>query len=170
MGGSETDLGVSVGEVRQIGWDKENGISPSLPLLTEMRCPLSMNSIHFRIISSPLYPFLGSSVISEEVLNPLKIDCITSSPKSGENVTLRCLVHGKRVDGAYVSWYKGLFPVDERIENVSCNDGSGFISYVTFKTEEEEQKCEIRCEVSVDAEQWEEIYILELGKSHITRS
>ncbi|XP_060118738.1 natural cytotoxicity triggering receptor 3 ligand 1 [Heteronotia binoei] len=116
---------------------------------------------------------LGTSrscnIISEEVLNPLKIECITSSPKSGENVTLHCLVHGKRADGAYVSWYKGLFPVDGKIENISCNDGSGFISYVTFKTEEEEQKCEIRCEVSADVEHWEETYILELGKSNVTR-
>ncbi|XP_077177729.1 natural cytotoxicity triggering receptor 3 ligand 1 [Paroedura picta] len=113
---------------------------------------------------------ISDRVISEKVLTPLKIECITSSPKSGENVRLRCLVHGIKADDAYVSWYKGLFPVDQRIDNINCNDGSSFISYVTFKTEEEEQKCEIRCEVTMDVEHWEEIYILELRKSNITRS
>ncbi|XP_048340533.1 natural cytotoxicity triggering receptor 3 ligand 1 [Sphaerodactylus townsendi] len=103
------------------------------------------------------------SIDSKEVLKPLKIDCLTNSPKSGENVTLCCLVHGKRADEAHVSWYKGLLPVtifDGKVTNTS--DESGFISHMTIKTEAEEQKCEIRCEVSVDAENWEETYILEL--------
>ncbi|KAL8169908.1 UNVERIFIED_CONTAM: hypothetical protein K2H54_059866 [Gekko kuhli] len=141
---------------------------PTYPKYLNSKIPRVQNTSEIPCVQNHTGTSRSYGVTSEEVHNPLKIECITSSPKSGENVRLRCMVHGKRADDAYVSWYKGLFPVDEGIENVSCSDGSGFISYVTFKTEEEEQTCEIRCEVSVDAEHWEEICVLELGKCNIT--
>ncbi|XP_054826844.1 natural cytotoxicity triggering receptor 3 ligand 1 isoform X2 [Eublepharis macularius] len=129
----------------------------------------SLEQIPLPLVHNHIGTSRSYSVTNEEVLNPLKIDCVTSSPKPGENVTLRCFVHGKRAKEACVSWYKGIFPVDEGIQNTTCNDGSGFISYVTFKTEKEERECEIKCEVSVDVEHWEETYILDLRESNIVR-
>lgn len=106
---------------------------------------------------------LGFLPVSEELINSMKIECLTSSPKAGEKVALRCFVPGKGANGATVSWSKGLYPVDEEIQNTNCEDGTGFISYVTVNTEKGEQECGIRCEVYVDDETLEDSYTLKLN-------
>ncbi|KAJ6665068.1 hypothetical protein lerEdw1_005299 [Lerista edwardsae] len=108
-------------------------------------------------------PSRSSMSVSEELINSMKIECVTSSPKAGEKVSLRCFVPGKGADGAIVFWSKGLYPVDEEIRNTNCEDGTGFISYVTIKTEKGEQECGIRCEVCVDEETLEDSYTLKLS-------
>ncbi|XP_061466236.1 natural cytotoxicity triggering receptor 3 ligand 1 [Rhineura floridana] len=103
----------------------------------------------------------SSKPTSKEVAMPMKIECVTSNPKPGEKVTLCCFVPGRSLQGAYVSWYIGIFPVDEEINNKSCEEESGFISYVTITTEKDKKNYEIRCEVCADEETLEETFILE---------
>lgn len=86
----------------------------------------------------------------EEPAQPMKIECVTSNPKTGE-VTLRCFVPGIRAEDAIVCWFNGVYPVDDKIQNENCGDGSGFISYVIITTEKDKKKYEIKCEVYVDA-------------------
>ncbi|XP_033026526.1 natural cytotoxicity triggering receptor 3 ligand 1 [Lacerta agilis] len=109
-------------------------------------------------------PLIHSKLTSEEPAQPMKIECVTSNPKAGEKVTLRCFVPGIRAEEANVSWFKGVYPVDDKIENENCGNGSGFISDVIITTEKDKKRYEIRCEVYVDAndETLEEIFYLEL--------
>ncbi|XP_060131980.1 natural cytotoxicity triggering receptor 3 ligand 1 isoform X2 [Zootoca vivipara] len=122
-----------------------------------------------RMLTSPVSqnhvgPLINSKLTSEEPVQPMKIECVTSNPKAGEKVTLRCFVPGIRAEDANVSWFKGVYPVDDKIENANCGDGSGFISDVVITTEKDKKKYEIRCEVYVDAnyEILEENFYLEL--------
>lgn len=62
-----------------------------------------------------------------------------------------------------VTWFKGLFPIEEEVENKDCEGGSGFISCVTCKTKKQSEECRIRCEVSTEDETFEETYILKLN-------
>uniref|UniRef100_A0A8C8SKP0 Ig-like domain-containing protein n=1 Tax=Pelusios castaneus TaxID=367368 RepID=A0A8C8SKP0_9SAUR len=99
--------------------------------------------------------------INQEV-NTLKIECITNNPKAGEDVTLHCFIHGKTADSVHVSWFKGKYPIEDGIENTDCEDESGFISSLTFKPEDQDKECKIRCEVSTDDDFFEDTYILKL--------
>ncbi|XP_073203484.1 natural cytotoxicity triggering receptor 3 ligand 1 isoform X6 [Lepidochelys kempii] len=105
---------------------------------------------------------LSPRLINQEI-NTLKIECITSNPKAGEDVTLRCFVHAWTMESTYVSWFKGKYPIEDGIENTDCEDESGFITSVTFKPEEQDKECKIRCEVSTDEESFEDSYILKLA-------
>ncbi|XP_074855142.1 natural cytotoxicity triggering receptor 3 ligand 1 [Carettochelys insculpta] len=105
---------------------------------------------------------LSPRPISQEV-HSLKIECTTSNPKVGEDVTLRCFVHGRTADSTYISWFKGKYLIEDGMENTDCEDGSGFITSVTFKPEEQDKECKIRCEVSTYDESFEDSYILKLA-------
>ncbi|XP_043373545.1 uncharacterized protein LOC119857305 isoform X1 [Dermochelys coriacea] len=105
---------------------------------------------------------LSPRLINQEI-NTLKIECITSNPKAGEDVTLRCFVRAWPMESTCVSWFKGKYPIEDGIENTDCEDESGFITSVTFNPEEQDKECKIRCEVSTDEESFEDSYILKLA-------
>lgn len=77
------------------------------------------------------------------------------------DVTLQCCVSGRKRNRVNLAtWFKGLFPVEE-VENKDYEDGSGFTSCVTCKTEKPRER-KIRCQVSTDDETFEETYISKL--------
>lgn len=79
------------------------------------------------------------------------------------DVTCQCCVSGRnRNRVSLVTWFKGLFPTEEEVENKGYEDGSGFTSCVTSKTEKQNEECRIRCEFSTEDETFEETYILKL--------
>nr|XP_006134659.1 natural cytotoxicity triggering receptor 3 ligand 1 [Pelodiscus sinensis] len=105
---------------------------------------------------------LSPGLISQEI-NTLKIECTTSNPKAGEDVTLRCFIPGRTADSTCVSWFKGKYLIEDGIENTDCEDESGFNSSVTFKPEEQDKECKMRCEVFNDEDSLEDSYILKLA-------
>ncbi|XP_032655128.1 uncharacterized protein LOC116835941 [Chelonoidis abingdonii] len=105
---------------------------------------------------------LSPRPINQEI-NTLKIECITSNPKAREAVTLCCFVRGWTTESTYVSWFKGKYPIEDGIENTDCEDEFGFITSVTFKPEEQDKECKIRCEVSTEEDSFENSYILKLA-------
>lgn len=105
---------------------------------------------------------------SREAVTTWKIKCITAHPKANADVTCQCCVSGRnRNRVSLVTWFKGLFPTEEEVENKDYEDGSGFTSCVTSKTEKQNEECRIRCEISTEfllkfLLPFEETYILKL--------
>ncbi|XP_078537181.1 uncharacterized protein LOC144822968 isoform X2 [Lissotriton helveticus] len=104
------------------------------------------------------------SIIQEEEQSS-EILCLTSNPKAGEIVKLKYFMAGCSTSNADVSWFDGMFPIDEDcIESLDDEDSSGCTSTVTFRTDPKNKgkECEIKCEVTKDYETTEKIYILKL--------
>ncbi|KAM4617119.1 natural cytotoxicity triggering receptor 3 ligand 1 [Discoglossus pictus] len=92
------------------------------------------------------------------------IQCLTKYPKIGQDVSLACFIEGLNVEHGSFCWYNGMYPIDEeQIQNTNKQDGSGCISTFTFKPEESDRECKIKCEVTFNFETMEKTYVLNLG-------
>ncbi|MEE6525113.1 hypothetical protein FKM82_024935, partial [Ascaphus truei] len=92
-----------------------------------------------------------------------RIECLTTNPKMGEDVTLTCFIQGWDVKDGGFSWYNGMFPIDEdRIQNANQKDPSGCISTVTFTPEKSDRECKIKFEATFNFETLEETYVVRL--------
>ncbi|KAJ1177109.1 hypothetical protein NDU88_002371 [Pleurodeles waltl] len=110
-------------------------------------------------------PRRGCEAEIQKEEQPSEIQCLTSDPKAGETVVLKYFIAGCSTRSADVSWFDGMYPIDEDcIQNLDNKDKSGCISTVTFPTDSENKgrECEIRCEVTKDYETIEKTYILKL--------
>ncbi|XP_063800157.1 uncharacterized protein LOC134968591 isoform X2 [Pseudophryne corroboree] len=92
------------------------------------------------------------------------IECLTDSPRVGDDVTLRCNVDGCNADDCEFSWYNGVFPIEGNTENGDLEDGSGSFSTVIFTAEESDRSCTIRCEACYNYQTIEETFSLRLGE------
>ncbi|XP_063800155.1 uncharacterized protein LOC134968589 isoform X2 [Pseudophryne corroboree] len=72
------------------------------------------------------------------------IECLTDSPRVGDDVTLRCNVDGCNADDCEFSWYNGAYPIEGNTENGDLEDGSGSFSTVTFTAEKSDRSCTVR--------------------------
>ncbi|XP_056410416.1 uncharacterized protein LOC130344663 [Hyla sarda] len=96
---------------------------------------------------------------------PLKtqgIQCLTESPRVGDEVTLTCYVHGCDANDSVFYWRKGLFPIESGIQKRTLEDRTGSFSTVTFTAQEKDRDCTIFCEVTYNLETLEERFTLKL--------
>ncbi|XP_030056926.1 uncharacterized protein LOC115468917 isoform X2 [Microcaecilia unicolor] len=93
----------------------------------------------------------------------VQIQCVTTSPKAGEKVTLKCNFLDYDLNKTELKWYKGIYPLhNAKVEKKTCKDG--FVSYVTFQTDREDRECRIRCEITTDGggQEMDVCYVLKL--------